>query len=415
MLDITDVLGKRVVETTYAGRVTVREENAAAALEVMSRFALDPRWLMYLPPTMSPVATATHAGVLEHPDEAFSAFRSDGVGQVLCQEKHMGSRAVVLVCRDLPAARARFGAPGDATGAIYTRTGRSFFKGSLTEDLLAMIREAAESIGLYDELGASWLLFDAELLPWSAKAEDLLRNQYAAVGAAATAALPVAVSTVEAAAARGLDVGALLSRTLARSANATAFVTSYRRYCWPTDGLEGVRIAPFQLLASDGATYHDKPHDWHLAISDRLVAADPETFQPTRRLAVDTTDAASTAAATRWWEELTAAGGEGMVVKPPTCPAARRASCSPGSRCVGASICGSSTGPTTRSRTISRGCSRAASATSGRWRSGSMRSVSSHWSARRAASRCGVCTSASSPCSHWSPSRWTRGCELGLS
>ena len=52
-------MGTRVVETTHHGRVSVREENAAAALEVMSRFALDPRWLLYLPPTMSPVATST--------------------------------------------------------------------------------------------------------------------------------------------------------------------------------------------------------------------------------------------------------------------------------------------------------------------------------------------------------------------
>lgn len=47
--------GRRTVETSYHGRITINEENAAAALEVMSRFAVDPRWLLYLPPTMSPV------------------------------------------------------------------------------------------------------------------------------------------------------------------------------------------------------------------------------------------------------------------------------------------------------------------------------------------------------------------------
>ena len=63
----TDVLGTRVIETGYLPRIGVRAENAAAALEVMSRFAIDPRWLVYLPPTMSPVATSTRAGLLEHP------------------------------------------------------------------------------------------------------------------------------------------------------------------------------------------------------------------------------------------------------------------------------------------------------------------------------------------------------------
>ncbi len=182
VLDIGDVTGRRVIETAYLRRIGVREENAAAALEVMSRFAIDPRWLLYLPPTMSPVATSARPDLLEHPDQAFDAYRAEGVGQVVCEEKHMGSRAVALVCRDLDAARARFGAPGDALGAVWTRTGRPFFDESLTARLIDRIRAAAEAAGLFDELGTGWLLLDAELLPWSAKAGQLLRDQYAAVG-----------------------------------------------------------------------------------------------------------------------------------------------------------------------------------------------------------------------------------------
>ncbi|WP_125774116.1 polynucleotide kinase-phosphatase [Antribacter gilvus] len=316
VLDLTDVLGTRVVETAYQRRISVREENAAAALEVMSRFATDPRWLMYLPPTMAPVATSARPDVLEHPEQAFESYRADGVDRVVCEEKHMGSRAVVLVCRDLDAARARFGAPGEALGAVWTRTGRPFFDAPLTAALVERVRDAAEKSGLFDELGSSWLLLDAELLPWSAKAEQLLRDQYAAVGAAARASLPVAVEALERAEASGLDVSALLARTRARSANADAFSEAYRRYCWETDGLDGVRLAPFQVLASEGSAHHTRPHDWHLGLADRLVEADPGTFAPTRRLAVDTTDPTSVAAGVAWWEELTAAGGEGMVVKP---------------------------------------------------------------------------------------------------
>ncbi len=37
----------------------------------MSRFAIDPRWLLYLPPTMSPVATSKLPDLLEHPAQAF--------------------------------------------------------------------------------------------------------------------------------------------------------------------------------------------------------------------------------------------------------------------------------------------------------------------------------------------------------
>jgi protein phosphatase len=332
VLDINDVSGSRVIETGYVPRIGVREAHAAAALEVMSRFALDPRWLLYLPPTMCPVATSTRDGLLEHPEQAFTAYHSDAVTDVLCEEKHMGSRAVLLICRTPATARARFAAPADTScGTIWTRTGRPFFPPALTADLADRIRSAAEQAGLFRDLETLWLLLDAELLPWNVKAGQLLRGQYAAVGAAARAALPAAVAALEQAAARPLPADApalhtLLDRTRARMTNADAFIAAYLRYCWSTDGLSGVRVAPFQLLASEGAVHHERPHSWHLEIADRLVAAAPDLIAPTRRLAVDTSDPASVATATRWWEDLTAAGGEGMVVKPAANLAPRRGS-----------------------------------------------------------------------------------------
>jgi protein phosphatase len=316
VLDIADVIGRRVVETSHHGRITVAAENATAALEVMSRFAVDPRWLLYLPPTMSPVATSARADVLEHPAEAFSAYRAEGIAQVVCEEKHMGSRAVALVCRDAAVAAARFGAPGGAAGAVYTRTGRPFFNPTLTAQLLDRLSAAVQASGLWDELQTDWVLLDAELLPWSAKAEELLRTQYAAVGAAARSALPVAVQVLERTFVRGIDVGDLLERTRARLRNADAFTDAYRRYCWATNGLDGVCIAPFQLLATEGETYHDRDHLWHMSLLSRLAVADPEQVIATRHVVVDTTDADAEGAATLWWEEMTAAGGEGMVVKP---------------------------------------------------------------------------------------------------
>jgi protein phosphatase len=353
VLDLADVLGKRVVETRHHGRVSVREENAAGALEVMSRFALDPRWLLHLPPTMPPCATSKLPDLLEHPAEAFAAYQADGVPAVICEEKHMGSRALLLLCADARTAERRFGATDGLTGVVYTRTGRPFFAGSLNEALLDRLRRAVTKAGLWTELQTDWLLLDAELLPWSAKAEDLLRNQYAAVGAAARGALPAAVQALELADSRGghpdparpddaepndaepndagpndagpsgaepnvtgPNVTALLQRTRRRAANANAFTAAYRRYCWPTNGLDGVQIAPFQVLAAEGTTFHERDHGWHLAIADRLVEAAPELVRSTRRQILDPSDPAAVASAIAWWEQLTAAGGEGMVVKP---------------------------------------------------------------------------------------------------
>ncbi|MEJ5913230.1 polynucleotide kinase-phosphatase [Pseudokineococcus sp. 1T1Z-3] len=318
-LDVEDVLGRRVVETAHHGRVSVRAEQAAGALEVVSRFAVHPRWLVHLPPTTAPVATSRRPDLLEHPDEAFAAYAAEGVEQVVCEEKHMGSRALVLVAADQEAATTRFGAPVGETGAVLTRTGRAFLPRPLAEELLGQVRAAATQAGLWEELGTSWLLLDCELLPWTAKAEELVRDSYAAVGAAARALLPAAAQVLETAAARGLDVGELLSRTRARHHGAEAFTRAYRRYTGAdhTPGsLDGVQLAPFALLAAEGLLGATRDHLQHLAWADRLVAADPVRFRATQRVVVDTGDAASCAAGVAWWEELCAAGGEGAVVKP---------------------------------------------------------------------------------------------------
>jgi PNKP (polynucleotide 5'-kinase/3'-phosphatase) family adenylyltransferase-like protein len=129
-------------------------------------------------------------------------------------------------------------------------------------------------------------------------------------------ALPAAVSVLSQATERGLDVSGLLGRTRARLDNADLFTAAYQRYCWPVDGLGGVRIAPFGLLASEGASHAARPHAWHLSVASRLAAADPGLFAATRHVMADTSDPDSVAAATDWWLSLTATGGEGMVVKP---------------------------------------------------------------------------------------------------
>ena len=128
ILDINDVIGKRIISTRLNHNVTIREENTINALEVMSRFTIDPKWLIYLPPTMSPTETSTKADLLEHPAEGFTYYRNQGVSKVVWQEKHMGSRAIVVVCKDPEAARERFDVSGETIGVCYTRTGRPFFQ-----------------------------------------------------------------------------------------------------------------------------------------------------------------------------------------------------------------------------------------------------------------------------------------------
>ena len=232
-----------------------------------------------------------------------------------------------------------------------------------------------------EDISAGWFLLDGELLPWSLKAADLLREQYAAVGAAGRAALPAAVDVLALAAAGGVDVADLLVRTRERAADVDAFSAAYRRYCWPVDGLAGVEFAPFQLLASESATYHDRDHGWHLTFADRLASAAPGLVRRTRNLLVQTDDPSSTAAGVRWWEQLTDAGGEGMVVKPfGNLVRTGRGLAQAGLKVRGREYLRIIYGPEYTRPETSIACATARSGTSARWRSASTRSAWRRWS-----------------------------------
>ena len=119
--------------------------------------------------------------------------------------------------------------------------------------LLARVRAAVDAAGLWDELHTDWLMLDAEIMPWSAKAQGLIRDQYAPVGAAAGAALPAALAVVgRGRGARPRRSAASRDRLAARRSNADGFRAAYRRYSWPVAGLDGLRVAPFAVLAGAG-------------------------------------------------------------------------------------------------------------------------------------------------------------------
>jgi protein phosphatase len=327
VLDLADVTGKRIISTRLQPNITIREENGIAALEVMSRFAVNPKWLIYLPPTMSPSETSKLPDLLEHPAEAFAYYRQEGIPKVLCEEKHMGSRAVVVICRDEQVALKRFGIPpeeGEGSGVIYTRTGRRFFEDRAIESqLLTVLRSAMDASGFWDELTTDWACFDCELMPWSAKAQELIRTQYAAVGAASESSLAYALEVTSAVADRGPDFQAVAARIKKRSEMAALYRDSYRRYCWPIEDINDFKLAPFHLLATEGGVHTNKDHVWHMELIAGLKQASysldhsfDDVLIATPFKIVDVTDEASQQAGINWWEEMTSRGGEGMVVKP---------------------------------------------------------------------------------------------------
>ncbi|MEP3479593.1 MAG: polynucleotide kinase-phosphatase [Fuerstiella sp.] len=323
LLDAADVMGKRIIETKLQHSVTIREENSTAAMEIMSRFAVNPKWLIYLPPTMSPCETSRQTHFLEHPDQAFDYFRSQQVLQVVCQEKHMGSRAVVIVCKDADAARQRFGVTEGEAGIIYTRTGRPFFNdGNLESQILSRLSNAMLATGFWDRFHTSWACFDCELMPWSAKAQELLKSQYAAVAAAGRAALPPVIDALQQTKQRLAskdslgDLKNFLSQATSTADNLDRFTTAYRQYCWNVESIDDFQLAAFHVLATEGTVHADKDHVWHMQEVSKICSADSGLLLPTTNRIVNLGSSADVAAAVDWWTQITAAGGEGMVVKP---------------------------------------------------------------------------------------------------
>ncbi|NLP13361.1 MAG: polynucleotide kinase-phosphatase [Clostridium sp.] len=331
ILDINDVLGKRIIGTRLMSNITVHEENSIAALEVMSRFAADPHWLIYLPPTMSPTETSKEEGMLEHPAEAFDYFRTRGVDKVVCEQKHMGSRAVVIVCKDSHAAERRFGVVDGTSGICYTRTGRHFFDNmELEAALIDRVRKALYNSGFWSDFDTDWVCLDCELMPWSAKAQMLLKDQYSAVGISGRVALDEAVKLLKQASlnktisfdvnkqtsGQNADINTLLQRFTERSELMHKYVEAYREYCWPVNSIDDLKLAPFHILATEGKVHSDKNHLWHMDTIAKYCAQDDSLIVATNHILVDVTDAESVAKGTKWWEDLTASGGEGMVVKP---------------------------------------------------------------------------------------------------
>ncbi|AEF80517.1 polynucleotide kinase-phosphatase [Leadbettera azotonutricia] len=359
-LRISDVLGKRHITTRLNRSVTISAESSSLTLEIMSRFSADPRWLIYLPPTMSPCGTSKREGYLEYPEEAFDYFLTQGVSQVICEEKHMGSRAVMILCRNAEIAWARFGIE-DLTGSgiagnsaeapagiIYTRTGRHFFDTQASPETLILSRLAnvLDKSGFWDAFSTGWVCLDTELMPWSAKARQLLIEQYAPAGRSGRSGLREAIAALEQAVAhnqtapdqagplanlppanpppktadaqgpRSMDIAGVLEEFRERGKYLELYTQAYRRYCWPVNSVDDYRIAPFHILATEGKVWNSENHLRHLeVIREYMTGVDP-LFIATNHLAVDLSDSASREAGIAWWQALTEKGGEGMVVKP---------------------------------------------------------------------------------------------------
>ena len=317
VLDIADFIGKQIIETRLGNNITIREENAIAALEVMSRFAINPKWLIYLPPTMSPAKTSLLDAYLEYPTEAFDYYKAAGVKRIICEKKHMGSRAIVIVAKNEEVIQKVFGITGEGIGIVYTRTGRAFFNDKETEQaILTRLNNALVNTGFYNNFNTDWVCLDAELMPWSAKAQALLQTQYAAVGSAATHALSEVMVELNNLCKRDTNGEVLLAEFGKRELEAQKFTKAYQQYCWPVNSVDDYKLAPFHILATEGKLWTSENHEWHMEHIKKICDVDTTILLSTPYKVVDLENESNIQDATAWWLSITSEGEEGMVVKP---------------------------------------------------------------------------------------------------
>lgn len=317
-LEISSFFGERTLQAV-GSFIRVSREQMEAGIEATTCHAIDPRRLIYIPPTMSPCESSAKPDLLEHTDEALAYYRSKGLNHVVLQEKHMGSRACLLLCRDEGVANRWFGA--SFLGDCWTRTGRRFFDGNIHTQVIAEAHRLAYSGGLFDS--REWALLDCEIMPWNLKAAGLLVKQYAATG---TALSRVSRAMIDAAKNLGDRIG--WNETTGRhndpcikmDTDARDFITSYRNHCQPMRGLSDVRIAPFHLLADDLKVYEDHDNTIRNDLVPLMPPIDVQNtptglFVPTQSLCINIGDMD---AASEFFDRVTSVGGEGVVVKPTT-------------------------------------------------------------------------------------------------
>lgn len=291
-------------------QVNIPKENALAALDTFSHYTLPLEQIIYLPPTMSPTPqTSALPDYLEHPAEAFAYYQKNGVHSLIAEKKHMGSRAVIFIAKSKEIAKELINS--NQLGYITTRTGRAFFEHEQQQALLEKIHAELEAANYFECFNTTFVLMDAEILPWNLKAQSLIDEQYETVAENALLDRFKLVKKLQQT--EQVDVSDWLADYSEKLKNAVCFDAVFKNYCWSTNDLAGIQIAPFHILShSTGANFH-MPHSWHMEMNE-LLAKNSSLFISTEyRIIHNETDELEVI---KWWQEMTENGHEGIVIKP---------------------------------------------------------------------------------------------------
>ena len=279
LLDIDDVRGKRIDRHAAAshrhdprgerdrgarGHEPVRRESEVADLSAADDVAVGderrPTDCSSIRPRRSPTSAR------------------NGVPRSCVEEKHMGSRAVVIVCRDDDVARERFGVRRrrGRHRATRARAGGSSTTSRWSASSSTAVRRALEASGFWERLGHGLgvprLRADALVGEGAGAAAAAVRGRSAQPRASDWRETVVALAASRL---RAVSTSvALLERHDARvrispSDSRGRIATTAGR----STSLADIRLAPFHVLATEGAVHVDKDHVWHMDTIGSCLAA----------------------------------------------------------------------------------------------------------------------------------------------
>ncbi|MFJ7935895.1 polynucleotide kinase-phosphatase [Sporosarcina sp. NPDC096371] len=302
------------VRTEQLGAVKIHQDIVKPAIDTISHYTVPIEQLLYIPPTMSPTpVTSSEPDYLEHPKEAIDYYRSHGIHTMIAEKKHMGSRAVLLLFKDVESAKKAVGS--ETLGIIYTRTGRRFFDKQTEVEIVLKLNEELMNKGYFEKYQTDFVLLDAEIMPWNLKAKELISGQYAHVAENAIIDRAKLKEKLEIVTGADKDLNRWLEEVKRKFENAKTFKEVFQQYCWDTEGTKTIQIAPFHVLAHSNETFFNKMHTWHMAMNKEF-AADSSIFVSTEFRVIS--DEESEQETIAWWEGMTAEGHEGIVIKPET-------------------------------------------------------------------------------------------------
>ncbi|HEX2900398.1 MAG TPA: polynucleotide kinase-phosphatase, partial [Bacteroidia bacterium] len=205
-----DLVGARaLVSTRHGYHLSLQEPQVVAVMQMLATEAVAPKWLIYLPPTVSPPTSASLPGLLEHPVQAFDYYRKKSLVQVAAWACPIGTKVVLVICKNETVAKKRFDLEGAGQGSIHTRTGRPFFKDREAEQhLLQKLAKGMEVADVWETFKTDWICVEAIFSPVSKIAPDFVPKVHGKVAATGKNALHKAAKKLAQAQARGLDVAA---------------------------------------------------------------------------------------------------------------------------------------------------------------------------------------------------------------